>query len=54
MLNHLGKKCRCQVHYHQLSEALEARTSACKLYMLNACAFTVLLRQSLHSVLQGC
>lgn len=50
MLNHLGKKSPCQVDYHQLSKALEAKTSASKLYMLNAYAFTVLLRQSLHCV----
>lgn len=49
MLNHLGKKSPCQVDYHQLSKALEAKTSVSKLYMLNAYAFTVLLRQSLHS-----
>lgn len=42
MLNHLGKKSPCQVDYHQLSKALQAKTSASKLYMQNACAFTVL------------
>lgn len=43
------EKSPCQVDYHQLGKALEAKTSVSKLYMLNAYAFTVLLRQSLHS-----
>lgn len=49
MLNHLGKKSPCQMDYHQLSKTLEAKTSVSKLYMLNAYAFTVQLRQRQHS-----